>query len=169
MLILCMSLSIMACNSYKYNYQGEKYQVQYDENLLQVTPSKTSEYDDIFIQPKDGYFVAYVDVALIDKHYGEPREILDNMQKYFLSTVVEGKVENESIESKTGRYKKSTTNIVEYNYTIVSSQATQTIMSRVETIGENQFVVIYRCFEGFYSEDMTNALKLSYESAKLDL
>ena len=42
-------------------------------------------------------------------------------------------------------------------------------MSKVETIGQNQFVVIYRCFEGYYNEDITNALKLSYESAALSL
>lgn len=164
-----MSLSIVGCNSYKYNYQGEKFKVQYDEELLKITPCGNYGYEDIFIQPLDGYFVAYVDVALIDEHYGEPKVILDNMQKYFLSESINGKVTNESSETTTGRYKKSTTNIVEYNYTIVSDYTTQTIMSKVETIGENQFVIIYRCFEGFYGEDVTNALKLSYESAALSL
>ena len=91
------------------------------------------------------------------------------MQEYYLNEVPEGKLEVIKEETSTGRYKKSTTNIAEYEYSIESVYGKQIVKSKVETIGENNFVVIYRHYEGFYSADVRNALQLAYESAALNL
>ena len=160
----CM-VALTGCGSYKYNYKGENFKLQYDESLFVVDYATNSNYNDVFIHTNDGNYLAYVDVALVDVNYGQPREILENLQKYFTTFANSPEIINEKQDSSKGSYNKATTTIETYDYTIKSETSTQIIKSRVETIGMQQFIVVERYFDGVYDNQVINALDLAYESA----
>lgn len=165
--IVCtiVALSLVGCNSYKYNYKGENFKFQYDENAFVIDYTVNNEYNDVFVHPNDGYYLAYVDVALVDVNYGNPKDILTNLQTYFKTFASNPEIINEKSETTKGNYNKATKTVETYNYTIKGDNSNQIVKSRVETIGMQQFIVVERYFEGVYDNSIITALDLAYESA----
>ncbi len=169
-LSLCMMMSLVGCSSYKFNYEDDNVKFQYDEDLLQVTPSVVEGSTDLFIHTKDGYYIAYVNTSLIECNYENPKQVLDNMQTYFVSLSPDSVVEEESVTKAEGEYNGVDTTITEYNYKIIDNEGlVQIVKSKIETIGIQHFISIYRYYEDSYGEDTLNALQLTYDSSQLNI
>ena len=170
LLISIMLVSLTGCGGYKYNYKGESFKFQYDENTLVVDYSKNQSYNDVFVHTNDGLYLAYVNVSLIDAGNAEPRAILDVLQSYFESFMSNPYVCDTKDETSTGKYNNKATDVVEHNYTIsgvtsTGEQARQVIRSKIITIGDKHFVVVERYFDDVYDDSIEKALNLTYDSA----
>lgn len=179
LVILSLSILMVGCSSlgknqkFKYNYNDNAKEFQYDEKLL-FTYNKDNSFETIIMpkienEEKENSF-CFIDATIIENNYSEYNDILKYMQSIYTYNLkknnnfeIQENLNEETIVT-IGDYDFHQTN---YNYSYIENDNLVEVYSKAIKLNDNQtFVCVFKLTQNMFNEKVVNALNITYDSIK---